>query len=72
VRRKAADVVLWVLILAVGAAVWVFLHPAKAAPLAIVTAQGDELMRCKLPTQYLPDMRALVCDQPPLFADGFE
>jgi hypothetical protein len=68
----AADFVLWLIIFAILCAVMAFLHPAKAAPLAIVTPQGDELLRCKLPTQYLPDMRALVCDQPPLFADGFE
>jgi hypothetical protein len=45
---------------------------AQAAPLAIVTPQGDELLRCRLPTQYLPDVPALVCDVAPFFGDGFE
>jgi hypothetical protein len=59
------------LALAIALLAAIFLH-AKAEPLAVVNPQGDELLRCRLPTSYLPDVQAIVCDVAPLFSDGFE
>ena len=52
----------------------VWLRSASATEvLLIVDQDGRPLMRCTLPTVYLlPPAKALVCEQAPIYRDGFE
>lgn len=62
----------WLLAALAIASVAAVLH-VDAAELLIVDGSGNQLMRCELPTEYLPGAHvALVCDAPPIFRDGFE
>ena len=58
------------------AAMWLLMSVARAAEpddvLLIVNGQGTTIMRCELPTDYLPGARAIICIEPPVYRDGFE
>lgn len=50
-----------------------FISYARAGVLLIVDHSGNELLRCPLPTSYLPAPHvALVCDRSAVFKSGFE